>query len=435
MHTAMELQDLYLDYVEDTECPILYHRWSFIVGLGAMLERKVWLPFGYENIYPNQYVVLLGPPAARKSTAINTLCSLIQESGYTKFAGDKSSKEKFIEDLSKGFDIEKDFLHKDDFDFEELLNSDVEMDSPDVSSVFIKASELQDFLGINNHDFISWLTNMWDNLPVYHHRTKNGNSCRVSKPTISLLGGATSATFQKIFPSDILEQGMASRMLLVYGEGQRKKIAFPSIPDPERKAQIISYLIKIRNSTEGEIKVSKKAKKILTHIYENLKSLPDTRLETYLGRRFTHLLKMCIIFAASRLSREINEEDAILANTILTYTEALMPQALGEFGKTDKGKFLNVILAKVKASGDLGLTYSQLRSQIVDLNIDIHVILSLVEQLSSLGRIDQIKQKTETGDTITKLMYIQRNSKLEGKYVDFSLLREYDSKFTSDSES
>lgn len=424
MKSALELQNLYLQYMEDTESPTIFHRWSFIAGIGAMLERNIYFPFGHDKIYPNQYVVLLGPPASRKSTAINALGNLLSEAGYRKFAGDKSTKEKFIQDMSNGFDIESEH-NKDDevFDVETFLDGETERSKPDISTIFIKASELHDFLGQNNHEFISWLTHIWDNPEVYHHRTKMGKSDKINKPTISLLGGATSTTFQQIFPPSILDQGMLSRMLLIFGEGRRKKIAFPKTPSPEIRDQLVSALIKIKNSVTGKVSVDSFAEKTLEEIYENWQELPDTRFATYGGRRFTHLIKLSMVNAAMRLSTEINKKDVILANTILSFTETYMPQALGEFGKSDKGKLINSVYIKIKSEPD-GISIDALRKSLTNETADIHLLMQVVSQLQDLGKIDKIDKKLETGGKTIIFMATSVTKPMLKKYTDYSLLKE-----------
>ena len=67
---AKDFLDHYLDYTRDTEATATFHRWSAIAGVGAWLERNIWIQHGATQLYPNQYVMLLGESGARKSAAI-----------------------------------------------------------------------------------------------------------------------------------------------------------------------------------------------------------------------------------------------------------------------------------------------------------------------------------------------------------------------------
>ena len=42
--TTESLFDLYFRYAESTEPPIVYHRWSLISSVGALLGRQFWFP-------------------------------------------------------------------------------------------------------------------------------------------------------------------------------------------------------------------------------------------------------------------------------------------------------------------------------------------------------------------------------------------------------
>ena len=57
--------DAYLDYTEKTEPRKSYRLWAGLSTIAAVLQRKCYMRVGSEIFYPNLYVVLTGPPAAR----------------------------------------------------------------------------------------------------------------------------------------------------------------------------------------------------------------------------------------------------------------------------------------------------------------------------------------------------------------------------------
>ena len=93
------LFDLYFEYVKDTESPKIFHRWSLIASVGALLGRQYYMPFGTTRIFPNQYIMLIGNPGTRKSSAIKTAKKILAHTGYDTFAAEKTTKEKFLLDL------------------------------------------------------------------------------------------------------------------------------------------------------------------------------------------------------------------------------------------------------------------------------------------------------------------------------------------------
>src|SRR4051812_17371274 len=93
--------DFFTDYLAyaghgESESPAVFHRWTCVSIISALLGRQIWLPFGHANIYPNQYVLLMGPPASRKGTAMGIGKNLLKAPGYSRFGSDKSSKERFL---------------------------------------------------------------------------------------------------------------------------------------------------------------------------------------------------------------------------------------------------------------------------------------------------------------------------------------------------
>src|SRR5574337_780381 len=110
--------DLYLQYTKDTEATSTFHRWAAIVGIGALLERNIWIQHGASHIYPNHYVMLLGESGSRKSAAIKGFVRVLKQAGYTTLAAEKTSKEKFSQDLAA--------MHHTESADDEILFGDVD---------------------------------------------------------------------------------------------------------------------------------------------------------------------------------------------------------------------------------------------------------------------------------------------------------------------
>ena len=62
----------YLKYTEETESPVSYHTWTAVSMIAGALQRKCYMQWGLETIYPNMYIILVGSAGrTRKSLAIN----------------------------------------------------------------------------------------------------------------------------------------------------------------------------------------------------------------------------------------------------------------------------------------------------------------------------------------------------------------------------
>lgn len=404
----------YIQYVGETESPAIYHRWSAISGIGALLGRQYHLHHGHFIINPNIYCMLIGNPGTRKSTAIKTIKKLLIEAGYNTIAADKTTKEKFLLDLSGEADVEPTTKNAAAILDSNLWGEDdAEVATRAAAECFIMADEWNDFTSLGNLEFYSLLGTFWDYAGIYRNRIKTGKSVSINNPTVSILAGNTPTGFSLAFPTEIVGQGFFSRLVLVYGESTGKKIAFPKKPDPATTAEMVRYMQHLRASCQGMAALTPTAETLLEKIYLEFTGFDDVRFESYFNRRFTHLLKLCIVCAAARLSRNIGEEDVVLANTILTHTEHSMPKALGEFGKGKNSDVANNIVAALSNSNK-GLNFKDLWTLV---GHDLEKQTQLGELLSNLRAAEKIQQ-------VGASFLVKRKIKIEvsSEIVDYNLL-------------
>lgn len=354
---------LYLAYTNQTECPTFFHRWCGITCLSAYLGRSIFFRHGHFTLYPNLYTMLIGSPGTKKSSAIKIGAKLVKQAGYNTFAAKKTRQEKFLLDLAEQSERKALLAGAENggegaasgFDLldQNLWGEDVDLDSPDnyinkpPAECFIAADEFNNFIGIGNMDFVSILGELWDYEGVYDYKLKNSKSVYIPNPTLSILGGNTPTGFDQAFPTESIGQGFFSRLLLVYGEPSGVKYTFPPPPDAALQAKLIALLGTIKKEMQGELTMTPEAMDMLDKIYLNWKGIDDPRFEHYANRRLTHLLKLCLVIAASSLSKEIDLPVIIEANTLLTFTEQLMPKALGEFGKVRNSDITHKVMTVI----------------------------------------------------------------------------------------
>jgi len=433
---SQSLFDLYFEYVKDTEAPLMFHRWSLTACVGATLGRQYWLNFGaLGRIFPNCYIMLVGNPGARKSSAIKSAKRRLASAGFANFSANKTTKEKFLLDLEglpeePRYDIRTDRRAPPSNRATEMLTPEDVLRSLEISSdtgdhdgvpreVFICADEFNEFAGNGNIDFLSLLGDLWDwddELKCYTYRLKNSKSLAIYQPTISILGGNTHTGLQNAFPSDAIGQGFLSRMLLIFSEPSGRKIAFPSEPPEAVRNGISSHLGQIKEAVKGEAKMTGKAKRALETIYQTWPELEDYRFKHYSTRRFPHLLKLTLICAAMRLSTEIDLEDVLLANTMLSHAENQMPKALGEFGKSRNSDAAQAIMNKLYeankplSTADLWKVVSR----------DLEKREQLPDILSGLQQAKKILFVKEANGFLP----VQRPVNTAALYVDYKLLAE-----------
>lgn len=386
---------LYLDYTAKTECPTFFHRWTAITALSAYVGRDLYFRHGHFTLHANIYSMLIGSPGTKKSSAIKIGARLFKQAGYKTFAAKKTRQEKFLLDLAEqaekkdqamsgelaGFDILEENLFGAPVD-----EADNYTNKPP-AECFVAADEFNNFIGIGNIDFISILGELWDYEGVFDYKLKNSKSVYIPNPYITILGGNTPTGFAQAFPTESIGQGFFSRLLLIYGEPTGVKYTFPPIPDAATQELLISMLHEIKEVMIGEAKMDAEAIDLLDTIYQTWDNIDDIRFEHYANRRLTHLIKLCLVMAASHKTMTITKDIVIEANTILSFTEDLMPKALGEFGKAKNAAVTHKVM-EVLYKAHVPLTFQALWKAT---HQDLDNRNSLIEIIGSLQVADKIQ--------------------------------------------
>lgn len=358
---------LYLQYVAQTESPRIFHVWAGLSAISACLGRRCWMPSGIGEIWPNMYVVLVGPPATRKGAAIKFAKTLLDKNTLVKFApndtgGQRQGLIKAMTDTGEpeggaeeiaslmsqvraetgetfaGIMGARDVLDK--------LNS-VQFDTRDPRTMYIVASELNSILGENNTQMLTFLQEMWDGVP-YRYQLRN-TEYEIKDGLLSILGGTTPAQIALAMPSQAIGQGFTSRIIFVYADTQFKRIARPAL-DEKAAATIGGIFGTIFNKFEGPFSESAEAATEMDRLYMRGVTLSDPRFLHYIERRQTHLYKTAMALAAGRGEMTIELVDVQLADRLLLYTEQYMTDALGEYGMNKLGAAKQKLLECIRGS-------------------------------------------------------------------------------------
>lgn len=345
MQFQNEFLQIYMEYVEDTESPRVFHIWSALTGVAACLGRRCYYDFGIKPIYPNMYTLLIGPPGARKGTAMNIMKRLVRTATGVRFAPEDTAGQRqglivAMENKKEDDDDvlaqlrDEDQLSADNIDLspEKLkkLRLATDVDPRDAHVLFATADEFSSFVGAKNMDMLRFLARMWDG-DSYDYKISKAQNTLVD-PLLTVIGCTTPVDIAASMPAEAVGQGFMSRLLLVFGNEKYKRIARPR-QLPEHEEEILKKVYStLFYEFDGPIKETKSAARLLDDMYEDEIKIQDPRFVYYIERRHTHLIKLCTNLAAARLSREIEIDDVQEARAILSATEGFMPEALGEFG-------------------------------------------------------------------------------------------------------
>lgn len=362
--SAIALRE-YLQYVDNSESPREYHIWSLLSLASASLRRRCWVSIGaVGSILPNQYVILVGPPAARKNSAINIIERFYWVAGIKLGPGDTSGQRhglmvafqgtyrvpnpkrlegilkvpKTLEELAA---INGDGIH------EQLPKSDR------ASDIYLVSKELSRLITNQDAGMINFLTDVWDGETI-DYQTKQGRIF-IRKPSLNMLGATTPTSLANSLPRGVSDHGILSRIIFVYASDSYRSLPRPAPLGPkeiEIQERVESRLVRI-TEYEGGFTETEDAAKLYDQLYVYRPQILDSRFNGYGGRRGTHLKKLALALAALRgdSSQQIITTDVALAHEILIRTENTMGQALMALGGSQLhlGKYL--MLEYMRAEG------------------------------------------------------------------------------------
>lgn len=400
------LKDI-IKLAENQEAADFSYLWAGLSCIAAQLARNVYIPFGNGKIYPNLYVMFVGDPGKRKSTAIKDLKKRIKAAGYQNICGDKVTMQKYLLDLAGVGEGSIEDSNITEF------NLGITLGTNDYVESYINQDEFSDFIGINNYPFISLLGNFWDIDEPYVYRTKNGQSIEIPSPIVNILGATTPSQFNTIFPPAISEQGFLSRLIIVNIPESKRKIARPLPSDASVVEKVVDGLKAVRKLS-GELVMSDAVWNKLEEIYLSWQPVEDTRFAHYSTRRHTQLLKLCILSTCSRYTIEMSVDDVVFANTLLSFTEHFMPQALGQFGKNKDGDVNSKVISYLRSSFP---TAKSLQDIIIPISTETDV-MSLQKILTNLVVAEKVVA-TSNGKYLPKLPSYKD---IKTTHVDWSML-------------
>jgi hypothetical protein len=310
--------------------------WTAISVIAGALKRKCRLPWGMLTFYPNMYIVLVAPPGrARKGTAMGPGLTFLNDLGI-KLAAEATTRESLIRELRNCNDT---IIHPD---------GKTEFHA----SLTIYSEELTVFLGYQNRQLISDLTDWYDCRGRWTYRTKNMGTDDIIGVWVNLMGATTPDMIQMAMPIETIGGGLASRMIFVY-EGNKEKIVpicFLTQKEIELRETLFKDLEQI-HILQGDFKVTKSFIDVWIPWYTDLGNhvpFNDDKLYGYLERRHVHAIKLSMILSASKgNSMLIEGEDLLRAITIMEQTEVKMPMTFGGVGRSEFSDITQKVMTEI----------------------------------------------------------------------------------------
>ena len=319
--------DAFMLYTENTEPPILFRKWTAISCIAAAMQRKCSIEWGTAlTFYPNLFIVLVGPSATGKGTAMNPGLDIISELPSVRMSANATSLQALIHHLTD--------TNLTDID---LLTGDQNYHS----SLTIFSKEFTVFLGYHNHELMSALCDWYDCDKKWSYDTIARKKEEIIGVWVNLLGGTTPDLIRSSLPIESIGGGLTSRIIFICEEKKDKLITMP-VQTPkefELRKLLVEDLEKI-SMLAGQFSYSKGFIDLWTEWCIDAEDNPpfyDNKFDGYMGRRRTHLMKLSMIVSAShgRHDMSISGDDLQEAIKLLLEAEVKMERVFKGVGQSD----------------------------------------------------------------------------------------------------
>ena len=423
----------YLELMEETETPPLFHAWSLISAASACMTRRAYLDMGPIRVMPNQYIMLVGPPGVRKSQGISFIRKLLDGIDGMRFAPNstagrmqgliaamqgpqrKSEEDEALEsalgsltNLNLGFDG----AMPEDTETTHVLNR---------HAMYVAEGELVSFLGMKAHEFIDFLGDMWDKSGAdeYQYQLKR-EKVKIGLPCLNMIGAITPMHITTYLPPQAVGQGFTSRVIMVY-EDRGKKVPWPDPISEEGFKQVQKLMRWIFDAVEGPFSYTPEARAAVIRLYEYDTGIGDVRFLHYKERRQTHIIKIAMALCVLRRDTTLSEYDILDAHALLSVTEARMAECLGEYGLSP------LALAKARVQDVLKASRQPLTANriVASCGSDVaraDVVRALFE-MSETGTIIDVQLRDPTGIITTGYVWpmvenpFERNQRIAVDYL------------------
>jgi len=329
--------DSFMDYTKESEPPDSFRYWTAISVIAAALQRKVKISWGHITWYPNMYIILVGPSASRKGTAMGPGYDLLMDLGVT-LAAQATSRQALISRMKNSTQSE--------------LNEESKMEFHSSLTVFSK--EFTVFLGYHNRELMSDLCDWYDCERRWKYETISRQTEEIIGVWVNIIGATTPDLIAASLPPDAIGSGLTSRIVFVCEDriGKIVPVHFLSKYEIELREKLYEDLEQI-NAMVGRFKFTPGFIDGWTEWYVKEGPLEnkfnDPRFKGYTGRRATHVMKLCMIMSASRSNAMIiSENDLNRAIKTLEWAERKMPRVFTGVGKSQIAETLPQVLAYIQ---------------------------------------------------------------------------------------
>lgn len=319
----MDWIDAFMAYTEGQPTPVRFRRWAAISAVAAALERRVWTVTMGRPTFPNLYVLLVGPPTAGKTVAIDIVYDFWREAKAFHIAPKGMTTAALVDSLKEA-------------DRKQLMGGIL----VEYHSLLIAAPEFGTFIHAHDLEMMANLNDIWDSPRTYGQKRRHvngGKTIEIIHPQLNILAGAQPGFLASVMPEEAWSMGFTSRLLLIYGqEAPQVPLFSGKTLDTNAHDALLRSMVKM-SKAHGQFQWTPDAANEIERWHlEKLHPEPmHSRLAHYVGRRVRQYLKLLMVSTVARsvnteLELVIRLEDIHRAREWLLEAEGKMPDVFRE---------------------------------------------------------------------------------------------------------
>lgn len=353
--------EAYRLYSQGNEAPPIFHDWAALNVLSCAISRRVFFDQAYFKIYPNVYVILVGEPGDKKTTAMVLGRKMVQKV-ERPIAAPSATKEAITQLMSSSNEESKCRLKYLDGTLPKTI-----------THLSFFASEIVTMLsaGGNPQGLIEFFTDIYDR-EAFEVLTKNKGNDIIDAPYITILACMTPEQTGQLLKERLITGGFSRRCVFVYGRSKAKPIALCEfVPEQlDAKNFCMEHLKKVM-AYKGEYKLSDDGRVFFIDWYAKKHmqlSLPHTApFKNWLRSKDTMLLKIAMLLdLGNELTGIITEDTLREGLQMLDDTEKDLNRVFAGAGKNPLAELAFKILSRIEEAPDKTITRKQLLASLYD---------------------------------------------------------------------
>lgn len=391
--------DKWLIYTKALPSPESYIKFGFYFLIASCLQRRVWYYSDERPLFPNLYILFIGPPAIGKGNVLKSIEYFLRYHKDTKRPPIATSSGPELQLLFP--------LGADTVTFEKLLSKVADASRSLLlpnKQIYHHASygfvlqELSSLFKENAKEVVKFLLNAYD-CGQYDYETKQKGQDRIRNLCLNFIAGAQMDFLKAAHKHGIFGEGYSSRTIMLF-ETARRFDAFHiaeelTTEQLAAKLDLLDWIHKLSNCY-GKITYGDDVKEYLEDWYLNVHCPKEARagekMQHYLGRKKVALLKIAAaIHFGESLEMEIPLPTFKQAIQELDAVEGNMEVGLALAGKNP----LHAAAQKM-----LGYLRFRKESPLSDIILEFAADLTVEEInlcLKQLELTHQLKSKLKTG--------------------------------------